>query len=410
MQYDRRNPPTERTDSLLDDMITLRRSLHSLILFRSLLQDDAISLLCQALDAREEDELSRLDAYAAFVSALFAHGTDLTAHIWSRIIADENPYVHMRALGEDNPLLQRAAQSELTALSHVAELTGERVQEYLGFSGLPVWEIGPAAFAEEYERRMADIARVGYGMYATHAMFQFAQGELCPVRMPDPIRLSDLKEYAREREIVRANTLALLDGRPAANVLLYGDAGTGKSATVKALVNEYAPMGLRLVEVKKSQLLEIPLILEQLRLNPLKFILFLDDLSFARTTDETGILKAILEGSAAAKADNIAIYATSNRRHLVNEKFSDRSGDDIHHNETVQEQVSLSERFGLSVHFGKPNKDAYLKIVQGMLFDRGLELHDEVLSQLAERFALERGGRSPRTARQFVEMLLRERE
>jgi predicted AAA+ superfamily ATPase len=394
----------------LDDMHTLRQALHSLILFRSLLRDDALSLLSRALDAREEDELSRIDAYAAFVSALFSRSTNLTSYIWSRIVADENPYVQKRALGKNDPVLHRLAQTELAALSDIARLAGEQVQGYLGLSGLPAWETGPAAYAEEYERRMADIARVGYGMYARHNMFQFIQGELKPVRMPDPIRLSDLKGYARERELVKANTLALLGGRPAANVLLYGDAGTGKSATVKALVNEYAPMGLRLVEVKKSQLLDIPLILEQLRLNPLKFILFLDDLSFAQTSDETGVLKAILEGSASAKADNIAIYATSNRRHLVNEKFSDRSGDDIHHNETVQEQVSLSERFGLSVHFGKPNKDAYLEIVQAMLADRGLELGYEALSQLAERFALERGGRSPRTARQFVEMLLRERE
>lgn len=394
----------------MDDLHTVRRSLHSLILFRSLLRDDALSLLSRALDAREEDELSRIDAYAAFVSALFARGTNLTAYVWSRIVGDENPYVQKRALGKNDPVLHSLAQTELAALCDIASLTGEQVQEYLGLSGLPAWETGLAAYVLEYERRMADIARVGYGMYARHNMFQFIQGELKPVRMPDPIRLSDLKGYARERELVRANTLALLGGRPAANVLLYGDAGTGKSATVKALVNEYAPTGLRLVEVKKSQLLDIPLILEQLRLNPLKFIMFLDDLSFAQTSDETGVLKAILEGSASAKADNIAIYATSNRRHLVNEKFSDRSGDDIHHNETVQEQVSLSERFGLSVHFGKPNKDAYLEIVQGMLADRGLELDYDALSQLAERFALERGGRSPRTARQFVEMLLREKE
>ncbi len=394
----------------MEDLQIARRSLHSLILFRSLVYDDTLSLLCRALDSRTEDELSRIDAYAAFVSALFAHSTNLTAYIWSRILANENPYVHKRAVGETDLTLHRLAQAELSALCDIACLTGEQVQEYLGLSGLPVWETGSAAFASDYELRMADIARIGYGIYARYTMFQFIQNELKPVRIPDPIRLSDLKGYERERELVRANTLALLDGRPAANVLLYGDAGTGKSATVKALVNEYAPSGLRLVEVKKSQILDIPLILEQLRINPLKFILFLDDLSFANTSDETGILKAILEGSASAKADNIAIYATSNRRHLVNEKFSDRSGDDIHHNETVQEQVSLSERFGLSVHFGKPGKDAYLEIVQGMLADYELEIDYEALSQLAERFALERGGRSPRTARQFVEMLLRERD
>jgi len=197
----------------------------------------------------------------------------------------------------------------------------------------------------------------------------------------------------------------LLDGKPAANTLLYGDAGTGKSSTVKALVNEYGKEGLRLIEIKKHQLLLIPSILEKLKDNPLRFVLYLDDLSFTECNEESGALKAILEGSAAARTKNVVIYATSNRRHIVNERFSDREGGDIHRNETIEEQTSLSERFGLRVYFGKPDKEGYLSIVGALLHQYGLDTTDELLLQ-AERFALSRGGRSPRVAKQFAESVL----
>ena len=158
-----------------------------------------------------------------------------------------------------------------------------------------------------------------------------------PVRYPDPQRLSELPGYEQEREKVIANTRALLEGRPANNVLLYGDAGTGKSSTVKAIANEFAPDGLRLIEVKKNQLYQIPALMDELAKNPLKFILFIDDLSFASNDDNFAALKAILEGGVGGRSHNVAVYATSNRRHLVKETMADRSGDDLHAMDARQE-------------------------------------------------------------------------
>ena len=199
------------------------------------------------------------------------------------------------------------------------------------------------------------------------------------------------------------NTLTLLSGKPAANVLLYGDAGTGKSSTVKAIINEYQTKGLRLIEISKRQVADIPVVIEKLRKNPLKFILFIDDLSFSQENDDLYELKAALEGSVSAKSANVAIYATSNRRHLIKETFSDRQGDDVHRNETMQEMWSLSDRFGLRVGFMAPNKDLYLKIVHELKDMYKVHISDEELDLLAEQYAI--GGRSPRVARQFIEHL-----
>jgi predicted AAA+ superfamily ATPase len=213
-------------------------------------------------------------------------------------------------------------------------------------------------------------------------------------------------DYEWEKKVVLDNTMALLEGRPAANILLTGDAGTGKSSTVKAVVNELHDQGLRILEVRKEQLHEIPAVLDELGFNPLKFILFIDDLSFQKDDDNFSALKAILEGSVSAKPKNVVIYATSNRRHLVKETFSDREGDDVHRNDTIQEIISLSERFGIHVTFQKPNRQTYLDIVRHLADGYGLQYDPIRLALEAERFALDRGGRSARVATQFVDSLM----
>ena len=231
------------------------------------------------------------------------------------------------------------------------------------------------------------------------------EGRIVPVKNPDTTRLSSLVDYRREQKIILDNTQALLDGKPAANILLTGDAGTGKSSTVKAVVNELYQKGLRILEVRKEQLHQIPEILDELNSNPLKFILFIDDLSFQKDDDNFSALKAILEGSVSAKSQNVVIYATSNRRHLVKESFSDRDGDDIHRNDTMQEIISLSERFGIQITFQKPDKQTYLDIVRHLADERGLSYDPKELEAQAEQFILRRGGRSARAATQFVDSL-----
>ena len=231
-------------------------------------------------------------------------------------------------------------------------------------------------------------------------------GKLLPVLSPDTVELSSLIGYEAERKQVVDNTVALLEGKPAANVLLCGDAGTGKSSTVKAVANRFRPDGVRLIELRKDQLALLPEVMGEIAENPLKFIIFVDDLSFACDDDGFGALKAALEGSASAKASNAVIYATSNRRHLVKETFSSRQGDDVHRNDTMEELMSLSERFGLTVLFSKPKKELYMQIVTALVKENGIEMDPKELELKAEAFALAKGGRSARVAGQFADSLL----
>ena len=196
---------------------------------------------------------------------------------------------------------------------------------------------------------------------------------------PDYQPLESLFGYERERELIIKNTEALVDGTGASNMLLYGDAGTGKSSSVKAVAAHFAPGGLRIIEVKKNQLYQIPSVMEELASNPLKFILFIDDLSFSGNDDNFSALKATLEGSISGCGDNCVIYATSNRRHLVKESFADRAGDELHFNDTMQETMSLASRFGLSVTFQKPDKEEYLNIVRSLAREYGIDMDEHEL-------------------------------
>ncbi|MDD6878098.1 MAG: ATP-binding protein [Clostridiaceae bacterium] len=388
----------------MDTLQTLGLRLSTLTVFRALLCDPVLVSLRAYLDAPSPG------AYAAFVSALYAaNGGHLGGHLRALCENDENVYVRAVGRGEDVPcFLRDTVEAELACLQEISALTPETLRAPLAFDGfLPSFASGGVCLAEEYRRRAADIGRYGYGIYANNRMFSVSDGgAIVPVRSPDRTTLADLVDYERERGLILDNTRALLAGRPAANILLTGDAGTGKSSTIKAVANALYPEGLRIVELRKDQLRAIPQVLDELADNPLKFILFIDDLSFLRDDDNFNALKAVLEGSVTAKSKNVAIYATSNRRHLVRETFSDREGDEVHRNDTMQEMISLSDRFGLHITFSKPGRDTYLHIVRHLASESGLSLPDAELEARAERFALERGGRSARLARQFVDGLL----
>ncbi|MGN0983404.1 MAG: ATP-binding protein, partial [Gemmiger sp.] len=307
--------------------------------------------------------------------------------------------------GGAGAVLEGAMNSELAFLQVLGHTGLEELWPQAP-SFLPRWEVhAEVDYPAAYARRRDEVGRRGYGMFARHHMFTVENGALVPVRYPDPQRLSGLPGYEREREKVIANTRALLEGRPANNVLLYGDAGTGKSSTVKALANEFAPEGLRLVEIKKNQLYQLPALMDQLAQNPLKFILFIDDLSFTANDDNFAALKAILEGSVGGRSQNIAVYATSNRRHLIKETMSDRSGDDIHEADTRQELMSLSARFGLTVTFQQPDKERYDAILLELARQYKVQMPSDQLFIKGAAFALRAGGRSPRVAKQFVELL-----
>lgn len=392
----------------VDNLEKLYLRLQGLVIFRNLLDDPLLRLLVKLLAGKEGSPEKQVGRYAAFVSALFDETDDLTAYIRARVLADDNIYVRRRAQGEPiADVLEECLQKELDALESLSQLTAKEIRASLPYDGyLPQWTNSPADFVSAYRDRMEGIADTGYGVFAKHHMFTVKDGAIVPAHWPDPVRLSDLIGYEAERQAVIDNTMALVAGRPAANTLLYGDAGTGKSSTVKAIVNEYRDRGLRLIEISKKQFREIPAIIESLSGNPLKFILFIDDLTFAEENDDFNALKAVLEGSVSHKSPNLVIYATSNRRHLIRETFSDRAGDDVHRNETIQELISLSERFGLSVSFYGPDKKLYHQIVVGLKAQYGIDVEDALLLQEADKYAFQRGGRSPRVARQFMEYLV----
>ena len=388
----------------------LQIRLNSLAIFRALLSDPVVSALLDYLNSREKATSEAVSKYAAFVSSLY--GTEkrtLAGYIQHIVNNDENAYIRMIGQGKQPwPEMEAQVERELEILQAVADLTPETLREGLDWDGyLPIFATKSLNIVESYHQRCANIHRFGFGLYAKHIMFYIGEGNrIVPVINPDQIRLSSLVDYKREQQIILDNTVALLEGKPAANILLTGDAGTGKSSTVKAVVNELHDRGLRILEVRKEQLHAIPAILDELNTNPLKFILFIDDLSFQKDDDNFSALKAILEGSVSAKSRNVVIYATSNRRHLVKESFSGRDGDDIHRNDTMQEIISLSERFGIQVTFQKPNKEIYLGIVRHLAEEKGVKMDADELDMLAERFALGRGGRSARAATQFIDGLL----
>ena len=388
----------------------LQIRLNSLAIFRALLRDPVVSALAGYLSGREGSTSEAVSQYAAFVSALYdTEKRTLAGYIQHIVNNDENAFIRMIGQGKQPwPEMEAQVEQELLVLQAVADLTPEDLREGLDWPGyLPVFATKQLNIVDSYHERCADIHRFGYGIYAKHIMFYIGEGNrIVPVINPDQIRLSSLIDYKREQQIILDNTVALLEGKPAANILLTGDAGTGKSSTIKAVVNELHDRGLRILEVRKEQLHAIPAILDELNTNPLKFILFIDDLSFQKDDDNFSALKAILEGSVSAKSRNVVIYATSNRRHLVKESFSDRDGDDIHRNDTMQEIISLSERFGIQVTFQKPNKETYLGIVRHLAEEKGIKMNTNELELLAERFALGRGGRSARAATQFIDGLL----
>lgn len=385
-------------------MKELKEKLDTLCIFRELLSDAVIS----ALRVYLENPTS--SAYAGFVAALYnLGGGNLGEYVKELCWNSENVYVKTVGCGKDVPnYLYFTLQSELDTLQEVAGLSKETLCAPLDYKGfLPDFTTTRLRLKDIYLHRAENIGKYGYGIYAKHKMFYVNEQDcIVPVTNPDKTELSDLVDYEREKKTIMDNTKALLEGKPAANILLTGDAGTGKSSTVKAVANALWNEGLRIVEVRKDQLRAIPKILNELSKNPLKFVLFIDDLSFLKDDDNFNMLKAVLEGSVTAKSANVVIYATSNRRHIIKEKFSDRDGDEVHRNDTMQELVSLSERFGIHLTFSKPNKETFLHIVNHLAEENGMDMPKDELELLAERFALERGGRSARLARQFIDGLL----
>lgn len=378
---------------------SLAGALSALSVFRNLLSAPPVAALTGFLETPEN-----AGNYGAFTASLAPWDGSFSDFLKEAVLTDENAYIRAAAAGRTpGKAVQINALNELRFLSRLTLLTpGDLNGRLKGLPYLPVFSNDPTDLEALYDAQIKNVGKTGYGVFAKAAMFRWtAQGPL-PVPAADGVDLNDLTGYEAERAKVEANLLRLLRGKPAANMLLFGEAGTGKSSTVKALVNRYAPEGLRLIELKKEELCSLPEVMGRIRRDPLKFVIFIDDLSFTQNDDRFSMLKSVLEGAAGAQTENAVIAATSNRRHIIKESFSDRdAADDVHRSDTVNELISLSDRFGLTVYFGKPDKALYLRIVRALAEKYGVDV-TPALEAEAEAFALKKGSRSPRAARQFV--------
>jgi predicted AAA+ superfamily ATPase len=414
------------------------------------------------------DVLRLLDEWAGFVRAFYRESDFSGWYIKtaSLVLGDDNPFTRSAeaaGLKTLDPGLCSAASTDLRRLGMLAaadfEVLGGRIADILSAAGLK--DAGSAVrnearflsagsrkktpgeknilkiFPGEKDWGLALPALAGHlqkngaGLLGRYASFYW-DGRLLPVRHPDPVRLSDLYEYGDQRSTVAANTVSFIRGKPANNLLLYGDRGTGKSATVKAVCREYAGKGLRLVELRKKDILQIHQVMETLASRSLRFVLFIDDLSFEEADESFTSLKALLEGGAGSKPKNVVIYATSNRRHLVKERLADRpAAGEVRTFDSMQEQFSLSDRFGVTLVFLSPTQDEYLSIAcflgekRGLLKPGGTQAGDgapagvpgrvsgrapdrapdrvEVFRSNALRWEKWCNGRSPRTAVQYVD-------
>ena len=252
----------------------------------------------------------------------------------------------------------------------------------------------------------------GVGKFGLHKAFRIEHtedgAEIVPITKIAHVHLDDLVGYEIPKKKLIENTEAFVNGRKANNCLLFGDAGTGKSSSIKAILNQYYDQGLRMIEVYKHQFQDLNDIISQIKNRNYKFIIYMDDLSFEEFEIEYKYLKAVIEGGLEKKPENVLIYATSNRRHLVRETFKDKADRDeeLHTNDTVQEKLSLVARFGVTIYFGRPEKKEFQTIVKELAIKNGITMPENELLLEANKWEISHGGRSGRCAQQFIDYLL----
>ena len=275
-------------------------------------------------------------------------------------------------------------------------------------------QLEESADAGEFQDHVVDFYReFGVGKFGLNKAFRVVEKEngqqviIDPIINVEHIYFKDIVGYELQKQKLIENTEAFVEGKEANNVLLFGDAGTGKSSSVKAVLNEYYGRGLRIIEVYKHQFKALSDVLEQIKDRNYKFIIYMDDLSFEEFEIEYKYLKAVIEGGLERKPENVLIYATSNRRHLIKETFKDKADRDeeLHTNDTVQEKLSLVARFGVTIYFGKPDKKEFQEIVRKLAQKSGIDMPEDELLLEANKWELSHGGLSGRTAQQFVDYL-----
>jgi uncharacterized protein len=435
------------------------RAAQQLVIYRSIMSDPIVSALLELLDQLSRTaKLTRKgllrinEAYAVVFSRLAENaasrscgvGTPWQDHLIELILADENLFssqVQRGGLGELGKSLQAQVEADLKRLQRLYQVDSATVVsllrkldpggewlEWEEFGRIPPtgthgserlstaqllheaaeWRLLLPALAECYQK-------AGAGLFSQHRAFQWRHagntGSVLPIGEPDPIRLEELVGFEGQKELLVRNTSHFLAGHPANNVFLYGDRGTGKSSAIKALLNHFTGQPLRMIEVSRDDLADLPQVMSLVRQRRERFILFVDDLSFEEGETQYKTLKAVLEGSLEARPKNVLIYASSNRRHLIQEYFSDRNGpgsDEVRQQDTLQEKVSLADRFGIQLVFVTPSQKEYFAIVSALAARRQLPIDREDLERRALQWVQLYNARSGRTARQFIDDLTAE--
>ena len=396
------------------NLILLRAQLRGLSAFRSLLDTPMLKDALQLLDAAaRRDGEGALAAYDQMFYLLKAEGySGLGTWMWDTLRYTETPYGDLAGSGRSDPELEGAARRDVDALLQLARLGAEDIrvalkpiltEEYVSvLDNLPAWETG-APFT--FEELSAFYQENGAGLYAKYRAFLWEEGQLVPVADPDCPHPVELLGYDQQRKQVLDNTRLLVEGKPSTNVLLFGDGGTGKSATVKSMLYLPGMENLRLIEIQKENLVGMPRLIRSLAGRRQSFILFIDDLAFDQDDKTYSSLKTILEGGLEKRPLNVAIYATSNRRHLVRQTFSDRAGDEVDAFETISEKTALAERFGLRIPYMTMSKSEYLALIDHLAGLYHVEMNREVLHAKAMEWEIRHAGRTPRVARQFIASL-----
>jgi uncharacterized protein len=404
----------------------------SLLLYQAILEAGPGLAFIDLLSALEQKAIGGIATHAACLKAygnwyhtVMSGNEGWLEHGLQQILWAENPLtlqVQAADLTQLSPALISAAQHDLRVLQRLfldpsGDLRQALDQQFSASVPMLPWGKYPrhSIFSEieDWANALPTLAQhyrqCGTGIFAQYQAFRWQEGQLLGVVEPDGISLSELVGYEVQRDQLIHNTEALLAGLPVLNVLLYGSRGSGKSALIKSLLTAYGDRNLRCIELGKSDLRSLPQILDQIRSRPQKFIIFVDDLSFEADEDTYKALKVVLEGNLTARPTNVVVYATSNRRHLIREFFGDRprpsDADEIHNWDTVQEKLSLCDRFGLTLTFEPADQKTYLQIVHHLAQQIGLKMADSDLDFQALQWATRQNGRSGRTARQFIDFL-----
>ena len=394
-----------------NELEKIKLGFSSIVIFRNILKTKVIKKLIKFLnfEIRDNiDNIKQIDLYSEFLSALFKCENNLADYLLSQIFLDDNIYINKCILKEEiNNNLKKILKNELNFFKYVSSFDFSSLLNKEYSKKISELEIKEIDFYKIYSEHIKNIDKKGYGIFYDNNMFVLDDKKnIIAVKHKDNQDIKKLYGYETERNKVISNTKILLEGKKANNILLYGDAGTGKSSTVKAVANFFKEEGLRLIEIKKNQLNFITDIIESLSNSPLKFIIFIDDLTFSSNDDTFSYLKAVLEGGVNSFPNNIAVYVTSNYRHLIKENFGDRTGDDIHVEDTIQQIMSLTNRFGTIITFQRPDRDLFSEIVLSYAKENNIKMDKEELIKQAEAYAIRSAGRSPRVAKQFIDFFI----